>query len=293
MKKYYILTLILLASLNLGADINGGDLKLHDLQLKSNDIQVPTSAGIAGCGAPPAEYLVWLDGSDPLATGEAPSAGAISNWKDKGSVARDFSQSTAGKKPVYNTSGYLEFDGTNDVLASVSDANWGFLFGDSSHFCSHLIDRDPTGGATQTIFATYLTGTVGRANYTHAIAVSGTKDWFFINNGLGTHVNRQESITEPANFYQYDTEYDRDGLRSRIAIDSSYTAYFAATGMASVPPTSSYYYYQIGAYVDQISASPGSSGGHFKGKIAQILCYTDMSKKSEVDVWLTCKKSEL
>ncbi len=67
-------------------------------------------------------FSIWLDGTDPAATGTAPANGsAISVWKNKGTlgVVGDFA-APGGREPAYNTGG------TNPVVSFTADAVGGF-----------------------------------------------------------------------------------------------------------------------------------------------------------------------
>jgi len=60
---------------------------------------------------------LWLDAADETTVTVAD--GAVSEWRDKSSSARHFSQGTASARPVYTTAGgykVIRFDGVNDHL---------------------------------------------------------------------------------------------------------------------------------------------------------------------------------
>src|SRR5204863_3227753 len=60
-----------------------------------------------GIGFTPATLkglVLWLDGSDPAATGTPPANNtAISSWVDKSSNANNATQGTGANQPVFNT----------------------------------------------------------------------------------------------------------------------------------------------------------------------------------------------
>lgn len=57
-----------------------------------------------------AEILIWLGGD----------TGFVVTWYDQSGFGRNVVQATAGKQPILNSDGLIEFDGTNDVLAAVA-----------------------------------------------------------------------------------------------------------------------------------------------------------------------------
>ena len=84
---------------------------------------VPFPAYISG-------LQLWLDGSDPLSMYDATSGGSlvaadagVARWQDKSGNGRHVIQATSGNRPLRRTAvkngfGCLEFDGTNDLLAT-------------------------------------------------------------------------------------------------------------------------------------------------------------------------------
>lgn len=293
MRRYNKIMLPLLASLSLGADINGGDLKLHDLQSKSNDIQVPSSTPSGSvCGAPPAGYFIWFDGEDPYAGGATP-ADPIT-WIDKGRESRTFDNNTAGHRPTLNA-GYFTFDGTNDYLKAAPDSNWSELFGSSDYFCNQLVRNNLHSSLRQAVFSTYSTGTVGRPNFNFITDLYGGQQELYINNGTGTHMKRETAYSESLNtWYNFKVEYDRGNTRGRTGNDASWSSYTSTLTAVAAAPISSYYTYTIGAISAGVTyASDTSSNWNWSGDIAQIICYTDLTKETEVETWIDCKKGEL
>ena len=92
-------------------------MSLRSLLLTSGIIPVPkTISGLS----------LWLDGTDPAGTGTPPSSGtAISSWVDKSGKGNNFTQSTPGNQPTYqsaavNSKGSIQFtELNNDYLQSV------------------------------------------------------------------------------------------------------------------------------------------------------------------------------
>jgi hypothetical protein len=61
--------------------------------------------------------IAWFDGTDPLGTGTPPTNGtSISTWVDKSRNGFNATQGTLANQPVYNSAGYLTFNGTNQNL---------------------------------------------------------------------------------------------------------------------------------------------------------------------------------
>ena len=277
----------------LGADISGGDLKHHDLKPNSDALRVITDTpAIVGCGAPPAGYFIWMDGDDPYAGGATPAD--PSTWIDKGREGRVFDQPNTAHRPALNT-GYLTFDGSDDYLKAGNDSAWSELFSSSDHFCNHLVRNNSHGNTKQAIWGTYSTGSAGRANFNVITDLSGAQQEFYVNNGAGQHTKVETSFTEPLNtWYNYKTEYDRAGLQARTGNDATWSGYTAADTAAADAPILSYYTYNIGGLSAGASyGSDTSSIWEWSGDIAQIICYTDLTKESAVETWISCKAGEL
>ena len=88
---------------------------------------------------------LWLDADDSSTL--TTSASAVSEWRDKSSSARVFSQSTANNRPVLTTNviggrSAVRFDGANDVLVSTTNA--GSLILPSTMF---IVANKPTNTA--------------------------------------------------------------------------------------------------------------------------------------------------
>lgn len=291
MKKYSLPILLCCLPL-IAADASGGDILMHDLQPLPNKIMIPDSdSEEAGCGEPPDGYFIWFDGDDIYAGG-APTATV--SWTDKGREGRKMDQDTAGHRPTINE-GYLTFDGTNDFLKAQPDSNWSELFSSSSHFCNLLVRNNSHADTKQTIFSTYSTSTVGRPNFNIITDLMGLQQEYYINNGAGQHMKRETTFAEPLNtWYNYKTEYDRAGLQARTGNDANWGTYTAANNAAGTAPIASYYTYAIGAISAGVTyASDTSSQWNWSGDIAQIICYTDLTKETDVETWIDCKKDEL
>lgn len=276
----------------LGADSSGGDLKHHDLKANSDALRVGGGAAVTGCGAPPAGYFIWMDGDDPYAGGATPAD--TSTWIDKGREGRTFDNNTAGHRPTLNT-GFFTFDGTNDYLKSSNDSNWSELFSSSDHFCNHLVRNNSHTNSKQAIWGTYSTGSAGRANFNAITDLNGAQQEYYINNGSGQHVKRETVFTETLNvWYNYKFEYDRAGLQARTGNNSSWSTYTAADTAAATAPILSYYTFNIGGLSAGASyVSDTSSIWEWSGDIAQIICYTDLTKEAAVESWISCKAGEL
>jgi len=84
-----------------------------------------------------ASLFAWFDGKDPLATGIPPSNGtSMSLWVDKSSSKNNAIQNTPANQPIYNSTGYLTFNGTNNWL---SLTNSTFLA--NSYFSIFIVEQ--------------------------------------------------------------------------------------------------------------------------------------------------------
>ena len=289
MKKTIKILLPLFAAFNLGADINGGDLVMHDLQSRSNDIQVPADATVTGCGEPPSGYFIWFDGDDPYAGG-VPSPAAT--WTDKGRESRVMSNDDAGKTPTLNT-GYFSFDGTDDYFKSERDNTWSELFGGSTHFCMHLVRKTAATGSNSAIWGTWASSSA--VSYAISVDTGGTKQDWFMNNGNGAHINIAETFSEPiGSWYVYGSEYDKSSPAARVALNGSWSSPVSALSATNNPPLFTTYTYNIGAISPSTSyAGDTSPFWEWYGDIAQIICYDDLTKEAATQTWIDCKKDEL
>ena len=89
-----------------------------------------------------ASLFSWFDGKDPLGTGTPPSNGtSMSVWVDKSSSKNNAIQNTLANQPIYNSSGYLTFNGTNNWL---SLTNSTFLA--NSYFTIFIVEQRQSTG---------------------------------------------------------------------------------------------------------------------------------------------------
>lgn len=106
---------------------------------------------------PATGYSLWLDAADTSTI--SVSTNAVTQWTDKSSNAYAFTQGTAANRPssgtrTLNGRNVIDFDGSNDFLASTATAStWNFLHNTSGSTWFAVIVPDST-AATQVVFET-------------------------------------------------------------------------------------------------------------------------------------------
>lgn len=93
-----------------------------DNQISTSSIYLYVQTPVEGGN----NMVLWLDGSDPLGTGEEPSDNTtLGTWTDKSASSNSVTQGTNSRKPLFvsgeqNSLGVVSFDGTDDVMSHTS-----------------------------------------------------------------------------------------------------------------------------------------------------------------------------
>lgn len=129
----------------------------------------------SGGSAPPfvpsdiANLKAWYDASDTATI--TVSGTAVTQWNDKSANGYNLTQGTAGKRPqsgtrTQNGLNAIDYDGSDDVLAASTAANWAFLnnSGGSTYFMAIYTDTASDGRMLLDTCGT-TTGFVGVYSY--------------------------------------------------------------------------------------------------------------------------------
>lgn len=216
--------------------------------------------------------VLWLDGSDPAATGVLPSNGAsVSSWVDKSTRGNNYSQGTGANQPVFNTN---QINGKGALTFTAAK----YLTGGTTGF--------PTGSGGRTMFVIYNTssiataqnfyiyGTVAADQYFGPLTIASTL-WIDID----TH-NTKSTTTTLANSTNYilEVNYPGTGLISTSAMWVNGVSQTVVPNSDGTPNT-----VLNNGWVATNAAGPGTFG--VIGQLAEIIVYnTSLSATAQGNV---------
>lgn len=145
-----------------------------------------------------ANLKAWYDASDTATI--TVSGNAVTQWNDKSANTYNLTQGTAGKRPqsgtrTQNGLNAIDYDGSDDVLAAATAANWAFLnnSGGSTYFMAIYTDTASDGRILFDTSGT-TTGNVGVYNY----VTSGDAIQAVVVKGVGGQVVSYQVTTQLA-----------------------------------------------------------------------------------------------
>ena len=221
--------------------------RFGNIQTITSSPFVPTD--IAGC-------VLWLDGSDPLGNGTPPADNtALQFWVDKSVNSNTFSQSNAGKRPVYKTNIQNSLGVVNFTPLLLFDSSSANLF--------------PTGNAVRSLFAVfYLRNDVDQAGtlfYTGDISSVPLQFSLEVNSGdyfVKCGSDRSGGSPTTNTWYYF-------GLNSNAGVISAdYTFTQNSSPVTLVAPAGS-----PNTALTQLNVGGFNNGGQVDGYIAEILYY--------------------
>ena len=170
-----------------------------------------------------ANLKAWYDASD---TGTITVSGtAVTQWNDKSGNGYNLTQGTAGKRPqsgtrTQNGLNAIDYDGSDDVLAASTAANWAFLnnSGGSTYFMAIYTDAAADGRILFDTSGT-TTGNVGVYNYVistdavQAVVVKGVGGQVVL-----VQVTTQTAADNTASYWSFLSDPNNGTAANRIKI---------------------------------------------------------------------------
>ena len=179
--------------------------------VREESVLLSPSSGPAFLPSNLSGLVLWLDGTDPLATGTPPAGGtAVSQWTDKSTSANNFVQATGANQPTYqsgavNSKGSIRFvQASNSFMTSPTQfinpaAGFDFFYfispvtvsGLANFFYNDKITNPPTIGinSTEMLFVGVNTFTSGMYPHTFTSATNYLIEWQYNGSGTGTSGN--------------------------------------------------------------------------------------------------------
>lgn len=119
-----------------------------------NILGITASQVSAGAWTPSGRAYVWYDASDVSTITH--SAGAVSQWNDKGSAGFNLSQATGSRQPATNSVfqnglNTISFDG-GDVLTNTTKANWKFLHNGTKYVLGVVVKMKTTANTGEDLY---------------------------------------------------------------------------------------------------------------------------------------------
>jgi lysophospholipase L1-like esterase len=251
----------------------------------------------AGCGPPPGDEILWLDGRDPL-NGALPANGAaLSSVVNKGSLGGTFTAS-AGLEPTFTASclgglGCMTFDGTNDELtSSLAASSWTALHSADTTcmvlFRTDLFSPETTNG----LLSTAGTATTQRGILTAFDDATTTENRMRIEAKNGGSVTSNRILVNSmfdAQLWQRFVWTFQPALTTN-AIDGYVSNVLKASSGAqlAVPDT--------GAPTNTLRIGSTVGANYLDGDIAQVVCYAsalDSTQRAALDAWASCIETSL
>lgn len=249
-----------------------GSTTIHTATIRDDDAGGYT--GPAGVGNS-SNNLIWLKPESGVyndaGTTEASNSDAVEEWHDASGNNNDFTNSTGSEQPIFNTGGqndwpYLDFDGTDDYLRTVSSV----ISGTTARTIFILTKADNT--ASSTMFSLSGSGGTGQLySLTPEVAlrVSGYQ---FASQNLGTSNYRLLSVINPENSNVGDT---------RFYIDGSFISNSGGTVTALNTNPASY-----------TSIGDNTHLNAFNGQISEVIAYNEelnITRQTLVETYLAAK----